>query len=157
MSIERARKYLQQFGRDGDIIETSASSATVELAAAALGVEPARIAKTLSFMAKGGVILIVAAGDCKIDNRKYKELFGCKAKMLSTDEVLQYTGHDVGGVCPFGIPENVRVYTDVSLQRFRTVFPACGSSNSAIELNCDDLFRLSDSLGWIDVGKPQQY
>ena len=131
MSIERARKYLQQFGRDGDIIETAASSATVELAASALGVEPARIAKTLSFMAKSGVILIVAAGDCKIDNRKYKELFGCKAKMLSPDEVLQYTGHDVGGVCPFGIPENVRVYTDVSLQRFRTVFPACGSSSSS--------------------------
>lgn len=104
MSIERARKYLQQFGRGDDIIETAASSATVELAAAALGVEPARIAKTLSFMAKSGVILIVAAGDCKIDNRKYKELFGCKAKMLSPDEVLQYTGHAVGGVCPFGIP-----------------------------------------------------
>lgn len=105
MSIERVRKYLQQFGRGDDIIETAASSATVELAAAALGVEPARIAKTLSFMAKSGVILIVAAGDCKIDNRKYKELFGCKAKMLSPDEVLQYTGHAVGGVCPFGIPE----------------------------------------------------
>ena len=157
MSIEKARAYLKLFGRDSDIIETEASSATVELAAAALGVESARIAKTLSFMTKDGVILIVTAGDRKIDNHKYKEIFGCKAKMLSAEETLQYTGHAVGGVCPFGVPENVRVYTDVSLQRFQTVFPACGSGNSAIELTCDDLFRLSNSQAWIDICKAQQY
>ena len=157
MSIEKAKNHLSRFGAAQRVLEFDTSSATVELAAQAVGCEPARIAKTLSFRTNGGVILIVTAGDAKVDNPKYKARFGCKAKMLSPDEVLQYTGHDVGGVCPFGIPENVRVYTDVSLQRFRTVFPACGSSNSAIELNCDDLFRLSDSLGWIDVSKPQQY
>ena len=156
MSIERVRKYLQQFGRGDDIIETAASSATVELAAAALGVEPARIAKTLSFMAKSGVILIVAAGDCKIDNRKYKELFGCKAKMLSPDEVLQYTGHAVGGVCPFAINEGVDVFLDESLKRFQTVFPACGTANSAIELTLPELETYSHAREWVDVSKGWQ-
>ena len=136
-------------------MEFPVSSATVELAAQALGCEPCRIAKTLSFLVGEDPILIVTAGDVKIDNPKYRAQFGKKAKMLKPDQVEEMVGHAVGGVCPFGIPENVRVYTDVSLQRFSTVFPACGSSNSAIELNCDDLFRLSDSLGWIDVGKPQ--
>jgi prolyl-tRNA editing enzyme YbaK/EbsC (Cys-tRNA(Pro) deacylase) len=155
MAIELVRSYLKQFGRDGDILELETSSATVALAAEALGVIPARIAKTLSFRtADGGVWLIVAAGDAKIDNPKYKAQFGTKASMLSPDEALAETGHAVGGICPFGIENpNVTVYLDVSLKRFKTVFPACGSSNSAIELNLDDLYTYSKALSWIDVCK----
>lgn len=152
MSIEKVRAYLKAYGKDGDIKEFEESSATVTLAAQAVGVIPARIAKSLSFLTPEGPILVVMAGDARIDNKKYKSFFGVKAKMLSSEEALSYTGHAVGGVCPFALPENVRVYLDVSLQRFATVFPACGSSNSAIELTCDELASLSHAAAWIDVG-----
>ncbi|WP_346936442.1 YbaK/EbsC family protein [Clostridium sp.] len=154
MSIENVRKYLSQWNLDSKILEFDVSSATVELAALALDVIPARIAKTLSFKSNEGCILIVTAGDGKIDNSKFKAQFKMKAKMLSPDEVIQITGHSIGGVCPFGIENpNVKIYTDISLKRFNTVFPACGSSNSAIELSCDDLYKYSKSLEWIDVCK----
>ncbi len=151
MSLDRVKSYLREYGEDKNIREFDVSSATVELAAAALGTEPARIAKTLSFQRESSAILIVAAGDVKIDNKKFKSFFGFKARMLPFDDVERLTGHAVGGVCPFAVPEGVKVYTDVSLKRFKTVFPACGSSNSAIELTCEDLFRISKSAGWIDV------
>jgi len=154
MSIENVRKYLSQWNLDSKILEFDVSSATVELAALALDVIPARIAKTLSFKSDEGCILIVTSGDGKIDNSKFKAQFKMKAKMLSPDEVVQLTGHSIGGVCPFGIENpNVKIYTDISLKRFNTVFPACGSSNSAIELSCDDLYKYSKSLEWIDVCK----
>lgn len=154
MSIENVREYLSQWNLDSKILEFDVSSATVELAAIALDVIPARIAKTLSFKSDEGCILIVTAGDGKIDNSKFKTQFKMKAKMLSLDEVIQLTGHSIGGVCPFGIGNpNVKVYTDISLKRFDTVFPACGSSNSAIELSCDNLYKYSKSLEWIDVCK----
>ncbi len=153
MSIERAREYLRAWGREDQILEFTASSATVELAARALNVEEARIAKTLSFQRGEQAILIVTAGDMRIDNRKYKELFGCKARMLSPDEVSRLVGHEVGGVCPFGIEDNVEVYLDISLKRFSTVFPACGSSSSAIELTCGELAEIARGRGWIDVCK----
>ncbi len=142
MALEAVKDYFKQFGRENDILEFEESSATVELAAHALAVIPARIAKTLSFKSEQGCILVVTAGDAKVDNRKFKEEFGIKAKMLSLDEVFDITGHAVGGVCPFGIENKaVRIYLDVSLKRFETVFPACGSSNSAIELSCDELYH----------------
>ncbi len=153
MSIERARAYLSALGYGEKIRELDHSSATVELAAQALGVEPARIAKTLSFMLHDAPILIVAAGDAKIDNHKYKAFFGAKAKMLSPEEAETLVGHAVGGVCPFGVPENVKTYLDRSLTRFETVFPACGSSNSAIELTNSELEQLSKAKEWIDVCK----
>lgn len=153
MSIEKAKEYLKQFNKDKDIIELKESTATVELAAKALGVIPARIAKTLSFKTDEGCVLIVTAGDTKIDNKKYKNYFGTKAKMLTPDEVVEYIGHAIGGVCPFGVKENVRIYCDVSLQRFATVFPACGSANSAIELTCDELFNIAKALEWVDICK----
>lgn len=154
MSIDKVREYLRQYGRDGDILEFPVSSATVALAAGAAGVIPARIAKTLSFMGKEGCILIVTAGDAKIDNSKYKSFFQIKARMLSPDEVLSYTGHEVGGVCPFAIAKpDTAVYCDISMKRFHTVFPACGSDNSAIELTCDELFHLAQAGEWIDVCK----
>ena len=154
MSIEKVRTFFRPLGRSGDILEFPVSSATVELAAQAAGVIPARIAKTLSFSLEEGCVLVVCAGDAKIDNGKYKAQFHCKAKMLTADEVLSYTGHAVGGVCPFGI-ENpaVKTYLDVSLRRFETVFPAAGSSNSAIELTCAELAEYAASSGWIDVCK----
>lgn len=151
MSIERVRKYFEAYGIGERIMEFPVSSATVELAAQALKCEPARIAKTLAFDCGGETVLIVAAGDCKIDNAKYKQIFHYKAKMLSCDQALQRTGHAVGGVCPFAVPENVKIYLDESLRRFDTVFPACGSSNSAIELSSDDLERYSCIAGWVDV------
>ncbi len=151
MSIEKVREYLKPYGKDHAILEFAESSATVELAAHAAGVIPARIAKSMSFLTRGGPVIIVAAGDARIDNKKYKGVFGEKAKMLSREEALAYTGHAVGGVCPFALPENVRVYLDVSLRRFETVFPACGSSNSAIELTCDELATISHAAGWTDV------
>ena len=154
MSIQAVKEYLRPLGLEGRIRELDASSATVELAAAALGVEGARIAKTLSLhTADGGCMLIVAAGDTKIDNAKFKAYFGFKARMLSPDEALAMTGHAVGGVCPFALPEGVTVYLDVSLQRFQTVFPACGSANSAIELELDTLASASRAHAWIDVCK----
>lgn len=153
MSIERARAHLRRFERDGDILEYETSSATVELAARALGVEEARIAKSLSFRHSDGALLVVTAGDTRIDNKKFKSLFGVKPKMIATDEVGELVGHEVGGVCPFGINEGVEVYLDMSLQRFTTVFPACGSANSAIELSCEELQQLSAAKSWVDVCK----
>ncbi len=157
MSIEKVRSYLSRYGKEGEVIEFEVSSATVALAAEALGVIPARIAKTISFANADGCILIVAAGDAKIDSSKYKACFGLKATMLTPDEALRLTGHAVGGVCPFAIENpQVAVYTDVSLKRFDTVYPAAGSSNSAVKLSCDELFTLSGSLGWVDVCKGWQ-
>ena len=155
MSIDVARKYLEQFGIADRIMEFDVSSATVDLAAAAVGVEGARICKTLSFKLKDGTgVLIQMAGDAKIDNKKYKEFFGEKAKMLSPEEVPEYTNHEIGGVCAFGVTRpDVRVYCDDSMKRFGTVFPACGSDNSAIELTLDEIFRYSGALDWIDVTK----
>lgn len=153
MAIEKVREYLKGFGVEDKILEFDVSSATVELAAQALGCEPCRIAKTLSFSVDGRAILIVAAGDAKIDNPKYKAKFQTKAKMLSFDEVEPLIGHAVGGVCPFGINEGVTVYLDESLKRFETVFPACGSSNSAIELTISQLEQYSGYTEWVDVCK----
>jgi prolyl-tRNA editing enzyme YbaK/EbsC (Cys-tRNA(Pro) deacylase) len=154
MAINAVKEYFKQFGRENDIREFDESSATVELAAHALDVIPARIAKTLSFRREKGCILVVTAGDAKVDNHKFKDEFGIKAKMLSPEEVLAITGHAVGGVCPFGIPNpEVKAFVDISLKRFDTIFPACGSSNSAIELNCDELYQYSHGLKWVDVCK----
>lgn len=153
MSVESVRKYLTKFGVEGRIMEFSESSATVELAAAVVGVIPARIAKTLSFKTPDGAMLIVAAGDAKIDNRKFKDKFGYKAKMLSADEVVQLIGHPVGGVCPFDLKDGVEVFLDESMKRFETVFPAAGSPSSAIEFTCDELFECSQAIEWIDVCK----
>ncbi len=154
MSIDAVRKYLKEYNKHNQILEFEQSSATVTLAAEALGVIPARIAKTLSFKINDSCVLIVTAGDCRIDNRKFKDFFNVKAKMLSAEEVIIYTGHAIGGVCPFGvINTNIKTYCDISLKRFDTVFPACGSSNSAIELTNDELFEISKSLEWIDVCK----
>ena len=151
LSIEKRRAFFRQYGIDDRIIETPVSSATVELAARAVGVEPARIAKTLSFRTEKGCMLIVIAGDARIDNRKFKDRFGMKAKMLAPDEVLEMIGYPVGGVCPFGISGEIPVFLDVSMKRFDTVFPAVGSGNSAIELSCDELFEYSNALEWADV------
>ena len=153
MSIEAVRTYLSSFGMADRIRVLPSSSATVELAAGALGCAPCRIAKTLSFSVKDSPILIVAAGDAKIDNAKYKAQFGAKAKMLTPDEAAALIGHEVGGVCPFAVREGVTVYLDVSLKRFETVFPACGSSNSAIEMTPGELERVSASAAWVDVCK----
>lgn len=153
MAIEKVREYFAGFGIADRILEFDTSSATVELAAQALGCEPCRIAKTLSFMLEDGAILIVAAGDAKIDNTKYKARFGKKAKMLTPDEAVQLVGHAVGGVCPFAVNPSVTVYLDESLKRFDTVFPACGSSNSAIELTIPELEKYSVLSGWVDVCK----
>lgn len=155
MAIEKVREYLKTYGMADKILEFSVSSATVELAAEALSCEPKRIAKTLSFQVGDETILIVTAGDARIDNHMYKELFHTKAKMLAFEEVEEKVGHEVGGVCPFGINEDVKVYLDDSLKRFTTVFPACGSSNSAIELNMEELKRLTGEhfVSWIDVCK----
>lgn len=156
MSIEKVRAYFQPLGREKDILEFPVSSATVELAAQAVGVVPARIAKTLSFLVDDGCVLVVAAGDAKIDNSKFKGFFHTKAKMLNAEQVSTFTGHAIGGVCPFGNPDGVKTYLDESLKRFSTVFPAAGSSNSAIELTCDELENYSHSLAWIDVCKGWQ-
>ena len=153
MSVEKVRAYLEPFGVADRMREFEVSSATVELAAVAVGVEPARIAKTLSFKIGEDPILIVAAGDAKIDNKKYKAKFGAKAKMLAPDEVEERIGHAIGGVCPFGIKEGVRVYLDETLKKYETVFPACGSSNSAIELTIPELEEYSKFDEWVDVCK----
>ena len=155
MSIEIARNYLEKCGVADRIMEFDVSSATVDLAAIAVGVEGARICKTLSFKLKDdSCVLIQMAGDAKIDNKKYKEKFGEKAKMLSPDEVPMYTNHEIGGVCAFGITrDDVRVYCDDSMKRFETMYPACGSDNSAIGLTLDELFKYSNSIEWIDVSK----
>ncbi|MBQ3893395.1 MAG: YbaK/EbsC family protein [Mailhella sp.] len=151
MSLERARQHLRSWGLEGRIMEFSRSSATVALAAEALGCEPARIAKTLSFWAGGSPVLIVAAGDARVDNALFRARFGCKARMLKAGEAEERIGHAVGGICPFGINDGVDVYLDVSLQRFDTVFPACGSASSAIGLSIGELERCSGSAGWVDV------
>lgn len=153
MAIDKVKEYFRQFGMEEKIREFEVSSATVELAAQALSCEGKRIAKTLSFLVDDKAILIVAAGDAKIDNSKYKATFSCKAKMLSYEQVEEYIGHAVGGVCPFAIPDTVAVYLDESLKRFETVFPACGSSNSAIELTLPELEKYSNCTGWVDVCK----
>ena len=156
MSIEIVRKYFRGYGMEDRILEFDVSSATVELAAQAVGCEPARIAKTLSFKVEDQPILIVAAGDAKIDNPKYKAKFHKKAQMLKPEEVTEFIGHAVGGVCPFGVPDSVDVYLDESLRRFKTVFPAAGSANSAIELSMEELEKYSYAMEWIDVCKGWQ-
>ena len=156
MSIEKVRSYFQTLGIADRIREFDVSSATVELAAQAVGVEGKRIAKTLSFLLGDSCILIVAAGDARIDNKKYKAYFGAKAKMLAHDEVPEYIGHAVGGVCPFAVKDGVKVYLDESLKRFETVFPAAGSANSAIELTIPELETYSKFDGWVDVCKDWQ-
>lgn len=153
MSVEKVRNYLKQFGRENDVLEFDVSSATVELAAQALSCEEERIAKSLTFDVSGKTVMIVTAGDMKIDNPKYKAFFGTKAKMLTFDEVSEKIGHEVGGVCPFGINDGVDVWLDDSMKRFDYIFPACGSSNSAIKLTPDELFVYSKAKGWIDVCK----
>ena len=153
MSIERARAHLRKWNMDGRIRELELSSATVDLAAKALNVEGARIAKTLSFMVDGAPVLIVAAGDIRVDNRKFKDTFHTKAKMLSADQAAELVVHAVGGVCPFGVNEGVKVYLDESLKRFETVFPAAGSGNSAIELTIPELEETSQRVSWVDVAK----
>ena len=153
MAIDRVKTYFKQYNMDNKIQEFAVSSATVELAAAALHCEPQRIAKTLSFMVNGHAVLVVTAGDTKIDNAKYKAQFGTKAKMLSPQEVETLVGHAVGGVCPFAVNEGVEVYLDESLRRFESVYPAAGSGNSAIQMTMADLEKYSGSSQWIDVCK----
>ncbi|MGN1416980.1 MAG: YbaK/EbsC family protein [Oscillospiraceae bacterium] len=153
MAIEKVREYFKELGIADRIRELNESSATVELAAKALGCEPCRIAKSLSFMVDGRAVLVVAAGDVKIDNPKYKAQFGTKAKMLTPAEAEELIGHAVGGVCPFAVNDGVEVYLDESLKRFETVFPACGSSNSAIELTIRELEEYSHYIRWVDVCK----
>lgn len=153
MSIEKVRAYFRSVGMEDRVMEFPVSSATVELAAKALGCDPCRIAKTLSFSVGGEPVLVVTAGDTKIDNAKYKAQFGVKAKMLTAEEAVTLIGHAVGGVCPFAVNDGVRVYLDESMKRFSTVFPACGSSNSAIELTMEELERYSGYNAWVDVCK----
>ncbi len=155
MAVEKVKKYFQRWGIDDRVLEFDVSSATVELAAKALNCESNRIAKTLSFHAGDRIVLIVTAGDVKIDNQKYKAQFGSKAKMLAFDEAEQFIGHAIGGVCPFAVNDGVQVYLDISLKRFDTVFPACGSSNSAIELTIPELEKYSGFISWVDVCKPR--
>ena len=156
MAIQKVKDYFRSFGMEDRVIELTESSATVELAAQALGCEPCRIAKSLSFMVGESAILVIAAGDAKVDNAKYKMQFGAKAKMLTPDEVVSLIGHAIGGVCPFAINDGVKVYLDESLKRFETVFPACGSSNSAIELTIAELEKYSGFTAWVDVCKAWQ-
>ena len=156
MAIDRVKAYFGELGIADRVREFPVSSATVELAAAALDCEPGRIAKTLSFMVGGAPVLIVAAGDARVDNRKFKDRFATKAKMLTPEEAVTLVGHAVGGVCPFAVNEGVVTYLDESLRRYETVFPACGSSNSAIELSLPELERYSRAAGWVDVCKGRE-
>jgi prolyl-tRNA editing enzyme YbaK/EbsC (Cys-tRNA(Pro) deacylase) len=152
MSIENVRRYFKTIGRDKQIIEFESTTATVNLAADALGVAPARICKTISFKGENGCILVQTAGDTKINNKKFKDAFGVKAKMLAHEDVLAYTGHKVGGVCAFAITgNNVAIYCDESMGRFDTLYPACGSSNSAIKLTPEEIYEYSKALAWVDV------
>ncbi|MDD5803074.1 YbaK/EbsC family protein [Blautia sp. HCP3S3_H10_1] len=153
MSVDKVRQYFGKYGMESRILEFDVSSATVELAAAALNCEPGRIAKTLSFLVGEQPILIVSAGDVKIDNAKYKATFGKKAKMLTKEQVTDLIGHAVGGVCPFAVKDGVTVYLDESLKKYETVFPACGSSNSAIELTIPEMEQYSGYKEWVDVCK----
>ncbi len=157
MSLDKVKEYLKQFNKDKDIIILNTSTATVELASKALGVEPDKIAKTLSFKTQDGAIIIVTSGMARIDNKKYRNTFHLKAKMLSAEEVEILIGHEIGGVCPFAIEnKNVKIYLDKSLQKYDYVYPACGSKNSAIKLSCKELEDLSNSLSWVDVCKDYQ-
>ena len=157
MSFKKAKQHLAEHGFEDRIKEFPVSSATVELAAKAAGVIPARICKTLAFYSEDGAILICAAGDARIDNRSFKDVFGTKPKMLSPDDVLEFTNHEIGGVCPFGITNSrTKIYCDNSLNRFDTVFPACGSDNSAVELTPEELFDCADAQVWLDVCKNWQ-
>lgn len=152
MSLERVKAHFRPLGREQDILEFASSSATVQLAAEIIGTLPARIAKTLAFREENGqALLVVAAGDAKIDNKKFRQVFNHKAKMLSAEDVFAQTGHEVGGVCPFGLANNLPVYLDVSMKRFSSMYPACGSSNSAIELTLEELFTYSGARDWVDV------
>ena len=153
MAIEKVKEYFKRLGIDGRVLEFDVSSATVELAAQALNCEPCRIAKSLSFLVDGAAVLVVAAGDARVDNAKFKAKFHVKAKMLSPADTGAHIGHAVGGVCPFAVNDGVKVYLDESLKRFATVFPACGSSNSAIELTLPELERYSSYVEWVDVCK----
>ncbi|QCR32235.1 YbaK/EbsC family protein [Lysinibacillus sp. SGAir0095] len=154
MSLQSVKEHLKKFNREQDILEFDQISATVEQAANALNVIPAKIAKTLSFKDKEGhAFLVVTAGDAKIDNKKFRSQFDVKAKMLMAEEVVEQTGHVIGGVCPFGLAKDLKVYLDISMKRFKTVFPACGSVNSAIKLTCDELEQYSGAVLWIDVSK----
>jgi len=153
MSVAHVREYLSRFGAEDRVIEFDVSSATVELAAQALSCEPGRIAKTLSFMVGEEPVLIVFGGEARIDNRKYKDRFGCKAKMMTAEELERFTGLHFGGVCPFGIPENVSIYLDESLRLYDPIYPAAGSESSAVRVSCEELERFSGAKGWIDVGK----
>lgn len=153
MSIERARAHLKKHGLEERIQEFTVSSATVALAAEALGCEPARIAKSLSFEKGESALLVIAAGDARIDNAKFKQRFGMKAKMLSAEKVEPIIGHGVGGVCPFGVNEGIDIYLDESMKRFETVYPAAGTPSSAVHLTLDELERASEALGWVDVTK----
>lgn len=156
MAIEKVKAYFKELGIEDRVLEFNVSSATVDLAAQALGCEGCRIAKTISFMVEDSAVLIVCAGDAKIDNAKYKVKFGVKAKMLTPDEAVSLVGHAVGGVCPFAVNDGVEIYLDISLKRFETVFPACGSSNSAIELTISELEKYSSYKEWVDVCKGWQ-
>lgn len=158
MSVERVKAYLAQFGLEERVLEFDVSSATVELAAEAVGVIPARITKTLSFLVGDSAVLVACAGDTKVDNKKFRNRFGVKAKMLHPDQVIQFTGHAIGGVCPFALPETgVKTYLDISMRRFETVFPAAGSDSSAVRLTCDELERCAGHFdGWVDVCKGWQ-
>lgn len=153
MAIEDVRNYFRKFNIEEKILEFEQSSATVDLAAMALNVEPDRIAKTLSFKNDEGAILLVTSGKSRVDNKKFKSEFGYKAKMLTADEVINFTGHQIGGVCPFGLKNSLKVYLDTSLKKYDTVYPACGSGNSAIELTCLELEEYSGCYRWIDVCK----
>ncbi len=153
MSIISVKKHLKKYDKEKDIIEFDISTATVLEAALALNVEPSRIAKTLSFRYSDSCILIVMAGDARVDNSKFKNCFNIKARMLSPDEVFEFTGHQIGGVCPFGLKQDIDIYLDESLKRFETVYPACGNSNSCIELSLTDLEKITNSKNWIDITK----
>lgn len=153
MGLEQAKKHLAKFGAADRVLELSESSATVEKAAHALGVEPARIAKTLAFDTKDGPVLVVAAGDARIDNRAFKETFGEKMRMISREQTEESVGHPPGGICPFGVREGIRIYLDESLRRFETVYPACGSGNSAVQLTLGELEEYTSPAGWVDVAK----
>jgi len=155
MSIEQVRTYLKRWNRDKDVFEMTISTATVELAASALGVISARIAKSISLRGESGkAMMVVTAGDMKIDNRKFRDAFKFKPRMLSADEAREHTGHSIGGVCPFALPPDVEVYLDSSMKRFQTIYPACGSANSVIELTTAELEEYSQSRGWVDVCVP---
>ncbi len=157
MSLESVKEHFKKWNREKDVMEFETVSATVDQAAETIGVAPERIAKTLSFRGEGDdAILVVTAGDAKIDNKKFRQTFGFKARMLSAEEVVEQTGHVIGGVCPFGLANNLDVYLDKSMKRFTTVFPACGSINSAIELTCDELFQYAEAKEWVDVCKGWQ-